>query len=316
MTPTSSSRTYVGITLSAALVAAGVRIRLDLPVLDDVSRFGQDVIARTIADPYRYRILGAYFTDVLARLTPNYTISYVIFVVALEMIALVIFVLALHRWLRLFAREGVATLATVFAALAIVNAMGANPAGYMWLEPAFVVAALLWLWNFAHRRRAPPLLYALLVVAACLNRETGLYLIVLFGACIVRSRSRRDWLWGLAYTTLGVATFGLVRLVLGPAERYWTFERIQAINMGDWLVSILDFVFLLCVYWWFAWRGWRTASPFLRALVCTMPIYLVPVLLFGIWSETRLFVPMFPLILALAVGAQERLLRSGATNVG
>lgn len=312
--PTPSSRAYRGITLSAALIAAGVRIRLDLPTLDGNFTFDQAVLARTMDDPYRYRILGAYLVDALARLTPSYKVSFTVIVVALEMLALVIFVMLLGRWLRLFAGEALAALATVFTALVVTNVLGANPVGYMWLEPAFVTAALLWLWNFAHGQRAHPLLYALLVVAACLNRETGLYLVALYGVTILPSRKVRDWVWGAVYAALGIGIFGLLRVVLGTAGRFWTLERIVAENAADPLITALAAFFLFGAYWWFAWRGRKYAPPFLRRLVYTLPLYLIPVLVFGIWSETRLFMPIAPLLLALAVCAQEKMLRADAPS--
>jgi hypothetical protein len=141
-----------------------------------------------------------------------------------------------------------------------------------------------------------PAVFAAVLALSCLNRETGLFLVVIYAAFTWHDRAAR--LRSLLYLVVGVSVVVLVRLLVGPGERFWTLDRVITTNIATLPEAFITVAVTFGVAWLLAWRGaWSSdARPFVIALI----IYLLPVFIFGLWRETRLLLPVFPAILWLA----------------
>jgi hypothetical protein len=142
-------------------------------------------------------------------------------------------------------------------------------------------------------------LFALIVIVACLNRETGLAL-PLAGLLLARchGRSLRPM---LAMLALGIVVVALVRVVQGDAVRVWTLDRVLARNLVTLHESVPLLALLLGAGWWRL-RAWRRAPRTLLALLPVVAVYALMVAAFGLWRElSRLFLPTLPIVLALAL---------------
>ena len=54
--------------------------------------------------------------------------------------------------------------------------------------------------------------------------------------------------------------------------------------------------------------GARRADPFIRRQALLIPLYLLPIVLFGHWIEVRLLLSLYPVLLALGLAYVEPLL--------
>lgn len=148
----------------------------------------------------------------------------------------------------------------------------------------------------------PRFLYALVVMIATLNRPSAVLLVALFGLCAWQTgRLRREWRWLLLYALLWAVTFALIQLQQGTGGYYWTRERIWARNLETIPDAALHVGLLLGVWWLWAARGLRQAQGYWRAVALALVLYGGMIALFGIWRETRLLVPMLPLLLAIGL---------------
>jgi len=292
------------LSLAAALLCAFTKLLTSLPYFDAATEIVVGTLNHTISDPYRYRILGVELANGLAHLTPflPYGAALMIWIYAVEALSIVGFLLLLCRWLSLYRDQRTAALWTVYAALMIALIPHSFFHGYQWVEPMLVMIALLCLRRPSETKFRQLLTYALLVMVACLNRETGLYLVVLYAFSTRRLKA------SLLLALIGAATPVAIRMGVGIGDRYWTLPMIFARNLEVLPESILNTVLLLGIPVLLAALGWSHTPPRLRVLAWTLPLYLVPVLVGGIWNETRLFIPILPILLNYASYARIRVL--------
>lgn len=67
-----------------------------------------------------------------------------------------------------------------------------------------------------------------------------------------------------------------------------------------WLAAF-NITLLLGVFWIFALFGVLRAPAFVRRSALVIPAYLATVAIWGIWWEVRLLMPLYPLLLPLAL---------------
>lgn len=258
---------------------------------DEMIRYALETAAGTAAAPFQYRVLSAWLLAGLSSLLPALVALWLYWFVLSG-----VFAALMHEWMRVWmpadrAQGGV--FLTLILSLAFISFL---PAGALWsgTEALFWVAALLLL----HRERYGWL--APLVVVATLNRETGVFLVLL--AFLV------TWRWRLA-PVLGLTwavTYGGIRLHYADAINYYTLAKIWHYNTATYRFAY--FLVGLPLFGWLpvlAARGYRDAPWMLqRAAWATVP-YLAAIAVFGIWREYRLFMPLLVVAIPLVMGARE-----------
>ena len=255
------------------------------------------ILNQTARTPDRYRWLAAAVIEVPARALATvmpYERAYDRASFVFYLAAITGMLWGLFAYLRRWFDEEPALIAALVAACTIRITMRQHDyAPYSYLEPIFVSLALLAILD----RRLVSL--AALIAVATFNRETAIFLVLLY--VVTSDFSPRAWRWTAFYTGIWAACYGIVRIVGGDADRYWTLERVWRTNMSQPSLALVNVTLLLGAFWMFAALGLRHAPPFVRRTALVVPAYLGTIALWGIWWEVRLLMPLYPVLFGLAL---------------
>lgn len=255
------------------------------------------ILNQTARTPDRYRWLAAGVTEAAARTLSPWMpydrafdgASFVFYFAAIAAMLWSLFAY-LRRW---FGDEPALIAALVAACTLRITMRQHDYAPYSFVEPTFVCLALMaildrrWAWLGA------------LVALATFNRETAIFLVLLY--FVTSDFSARAWQRTAVYAGIWGLCYGIVRLVGGEADRYWTLERVWRTNMSQPQLALVNATLLLGVFWLLAALGWRHASGFVKRTALVIPAYLLTIALWGIWWEVRLLLPLYPMLFALAL---------------
>jgi hypothetical protein len=168
------------------------------------------------------------------------------------------------------------------------------------LETALFTVALLLIYRNRYMLLCP------LIALATLNRETALFIPLAF--LFTRFDIRRPQSWKLLvsfaiYICIWFATFMGLRYSLGPAPHILTLAEIVVWNLQapHPMEAIVHVGLFLGFFWIFALLGFRNAPAFCRRAVLVVPLYLVTVLVWGVWYEVRLLMPLYPIVIPLGL---------------
>jgi len=255
------------------------------------------ILTQTARTPDRYRWLAAALIEAPARALATvmpYERAYDRASFAFYLAAIAGMLWSLFAYLRVWFGDEPALVAALAAACTIRITMRQHDyAPYSYLEPIFVCLALL---AILHRRTG---WLAILIAVATFNRETSIFLVLLY--LVTSDLSRRAWMHTAFYGGVWAACYGLVRIVGGDADRYWTLERVWRTNLSQPQLAVVNATLLLGVFWLLAALGWRHAPPFVRRTALVVPAYVLTIALWGIWWEVRLLMPLYPVLFALAL---------------
>ena len=113
----------------------------------------------------------------------------------------------------------------------------------------------------------------------------------------------RVFVWALATLSIWALVFlGLRFFLAGAAPYSGPLEFWKANTQPGILVRAIVQVGLFGgVLWLFAPAGLRRSPRFVRRSALAAPLYLAGVLLFGVWYEVRLLLPLYPIFLPPAL---------------
>ena len=150
-------------------------------------------------------------------------------------------------------------------------------------------------------------LFAAVVAVAALNRETGGMLAVWYLLLWWRfDRTQAGLAWGVLYAALWGGLIWLVRIAAGPGPWRWTIQATLAHNAAQLGESVVAVVVLLGGWWLLAWRGWKRAEGFIRAIAPGLLLYGGAWLLLSQWRETRTLALTLPVLIAMALSIEKR----------
>ena len=266
-------------------LAAGLALMLAGITADVMATHAAGVVAGSELAPYQYRLLFAAVFHPLAALMGDFPAAWLFWTVTLSILALCVDLLCCENGVNDAGQW--ALLALIMAVLLVY----VQPAGGMWsiLEAVFYALALLLMLTGRVRWLYP------LVMVATLNRETAVFIPVM--ALLVL----RDWKHAAGLGAVWLATYGGIRLGIGPVPLHVTLGEIWAINTGRGLLPFLIGLPLFGWLFWYAARGWRYAPDRLKRAALVIPLYLAAVAVFGVWHEWRLLLPVLP-VLVLLIG--------------
>ncbi len=255
------------------------------------------ILQHTANAPERYRVLVAYVTEGAIRLiTPL-----VPYRAAFEWVY-ALFYLCGFAWLLwtqfAYLRIWFTDEQALVGALLIGTALRLTMQEYTpfsVLEPSFFALALL----LSYRQRRWWL--AALVAVASLNRETAVFLPMLFAVTSPVTKRNLAACGGL-FLIWAVVFFG-IRYISGDGTRVWTLDSIWAWNRHPehLMLATQNAIMLLGALCVFAALGFRHSPEFVRRSALVGAPYIVTVLIWGTWSEIRLFTPLYPVLLPLAL---------------
>lgn len=298
-----SSRRLGTITLAAIFVAASAVTALDYafvagaPALDARRDIHRSIFNHTATEPDRYRLLAPLVVEGAIRiLLPSSPFDaafdrvYAVFYLT----AMTAMLWAIFAYVRVWFSDEQALIAVLLVASTLrITIRQHNYAPASYLEPTFVALALLLI--LRDRR----VLLGCLIAIATLNRETAIFIVLLFAA--TQPLTGRNVKTSLVYAAIWATVFVGVRYLLGPGERYWELERIWRTNISQPGLTLYNLTAFLGVMWIFAIAGVGRAPGFVRRTALVIPAYFAVVAVWGIWWEVRLLLPMLPIVLTLSL---------------
>lgn len=147
--------------------------------------------------------------------------------------------------------------------------------------------------------------FAALIFVAALNRNTAIFLVALYVVSAWRALPRRVVVGGaLAFVGAFVAGTAITYAAQGAGVSRYTVPFIWNANtrlIGGY--GVVQLITLFGVLAPLAVIGYRRAPPFLRCLAPVLVVYAGAIFVFGAWRETRLWMPILPVIVAYALAA-------------
>lgn len=298
-----SSRRLGTLALAAIFVAASAVTALDYafvagaPALDARRDIHRSVFNRTATEPDRYRVLAPLVVEgVIRTLRPSrpYDAAFDRVYAIFYIVAMSAMLWSIFAYVRVWFSDEQALIAVLLVASTLrITIRQHNYAPASYLEPTFFALALLLI--LRDRR----VLLGSLIAMATLNRETAIFIVLLFAA--TQPLTSRNIRTSLLYAAIWATIFVGVRYLLGSGERYWDLERIWRTNISQPGLTLYNLTAFLGVIWIFAIAGLGRAPAFVRRTALVVPAYLAVVAVWGIWWEVRLLMPMLPIVLTLSL---------------
>ncbi len=293
----------------STVIAYGYFNRVDRPNFEPRLELHNQIIAGTAPSPYRYRIIVPFaaevFTKALSVVLPikaSFLLSYAIY----DLLAVFFLLAILFFWLRTWFNREQALIGVLFIAGTMPIALQDHYfQPWSLLEAGLFSAALLAI----HRKRY--WLLASLVALAALNRETAIFipiaiLLTIDMKSLLNIRSKNDWkpflLFGGLFL-LWAAVFWGLRYFLGSTSHIETIEGLLTRNTtkGSLFYTFVNGILFLGGLWVFAFLGFRYAPRFIKRVVLIIPLYLITVMVWGVWYEVRLLMPLYPVLVPLGL---------------
>ncbi len=261
------------------------------------------IIQATAPSPYRYRVLAPFAAEWLINLfsvdfpaEKAFLLAYAFY----DWIAILLSLVSLFFWLRIWFENEPALIGVLFVASTMPIAFQDHYfQPWSLLEPALFSLSLL-----AMYRRNFWLLAASVLLAS-LNRETAVFLPLAFLMTIQGENSQRmqSMLWSGVLLLIWAAVFFGLRYFRGNASHVETVAGLLAQNITprSLFYAFFNSSLFLGGFWIFVVAGFRYAATFLKKASLVIPFYLLTVLIWGIWQEVRLLLPLYPFLLPLGL---------------
>jgi hypothetical protein len=301
----------LGVLLSAAAILSRTYIMTTvLPYINDSISLHNQIINNTAPAPYNYRVLVPYLAEGVIRLmgASNAFGAFIGVYVVFYSFGILFIMVTLFFFLKQWFTGEQSAVGALFVASVMSITLGDHffqP--WSFLEPVLLTLALLAIYHKRH------FWLGVLVVIASLNRETGLMIGVAFVAASLDLRgllkdrqvplTRRELVLAAAYLGLWLAVYGGLRWLRGPAESVETPAEIWQENLTGWALgkTAVNVTLFMGLVWVFAARGLKHAPVFLRRVALLVPVYGVILIPFARWFEVRLLIPLYPILVGLAL---------------
>jgi len=258
------------------------------------------IVNRTGLAPERYRVLVPYLLDKPIRwLAPQvgYAKAFGQVYAVFNWLALSAILYTLYFYLSEYFSSEQALVGTLIVASTLpITLRYYNYAPYSLLEPAFVSIGLLCI------RRQAYGWFAVVVAIATLTRETAIFLVCFFVATM--PRGARHMRLAVGYAAVWAAIYMAVRWYAGEAGRYFDIATVWYENthrVDQLVMALINWGLWLGAFWFFAALGYKYAPPFVQRTALVLPLYIVTVLVWGFWTEIRLMMPTYPVLIPLAL---------------
>jgi hypothetical protein len=296
----------LSVAAAMAFVYSGQLDRLALPRRQTIH---DQIIAGNAPSPYRYRILVPFVAEGLehllaAVLSPEgaFRLAYAI----CDFTSLSLLLIALYIWLRDWFDADAARVGVLFVAATVPVALQDH-----YFQPWSLPETALFVFALIAMRSGRLGLLALLVAVASLNRETAVFIPLAFLITRVGDRRRgggsridpRSIPVAVGLLAVWLVIFFGLRVVRGSAVPVLTVGELlrQNLRADSLRPLILNLTLFMGAIWGFAILGYQTAPPFVRQLAWIVPPYLLTIAVWGIWYEVRLLMPLYPILLPMAL---------------
>jgi hypothetical protein len=279
------------VTLTIATGFADVRMRAHT---DNVyNAYIPAVVAGTENAPGRYRVFAPFLIDGLARVTgaSMATAWYVTRLVGI-FVAYCVFHVYLRTWFAPSAAVAGVSMVAATLPLTFTNS---------WPHPDSIPELALFTLGALAIARRLDVLFGVVLACAALNRETSVFLVVLYLVSEPLSRTRllRATLFGGEWLAIYAglrAMRGLEHYDYWQAARNWAELGLLPSNYDPYYRAYAYFVVVLfgpMIYMALKAKG---APAFARRALLVVPCFLAVAFIFSSIIETRIFTPLYPLV--------------------
>lgn len=163
-------------------------------------------------------------------------------------------------------------------------------------------AALVLLMREDNRYTVPG--FVILLALATINDEKTAVLLMVAWLTLKPSQ----WRLLPLYALLVAGLYGGLRLAVGPRDNVYTLAYVLQLNLTEWrFINAVALNTLLAPSWMLIALRWRFVHPRLQRLILlTVAVYLPLLLVFGVWQEVRLFMPLWVVAVPVAARLQAR----------
>ena len=270
---------------------------------EDTASLIASIVHGTADSPYRYRILVPQIIQGLSTLVnPDGVSGLAVAWFAYWILVYQLLFLAIYRILRIWFSPFLSLVGILVMAVSVQVTIDGTFQPWTVLEAGLYALAILAIYY----KKNTALLIVLIV--ATINRETGCFILLFYCAQQIRMRwpfmDRKAWAWSTVYGVTWFALFVGLRLWLGPAHNAASIAEAFANNIEPYhLVSFgLRASLFLGAYWIMVIAGWKTAPDFIRRAWMVAPIYLAFIMVFGVWREVRLLMPLYAILIPTGLG--------------
>lgn len=268
------------------------------------------IISGEAPAPYRYRVLVPYVTQVSSRALAatgllSFRQAWIISYITFDFISISLFLATLFIFLIRWHGKLLSLLGVMFCAGVLpVTLRDHYYQPWSLIEAWFFCLAML----AVCRKRFITIL--IITILASINRVTGLFIPFVFLAGSISAPGERGRALSSGaltrFITLAVVSLVVIyslRIFLGFSDNIHTVNELWLINTSKsgLALALINLSLFAGAWWVFFVKGVKLADPFTRNLMFLMPLYLVPIILFGVWKEARLFLPVYPIIISMGL---------------
>jgi hypothetical protein len=264
----------------------------------------EEIINGIATSPYRYRILVPYTTDFLGRF-----VSVEVAYMGYFFVSIFVFLLLINRLLNNYSRSSTSLLFTIlFGALLPIYLKD------HFYQPWTILEAILFTLSLFLLEKNRTFLLGVIIFIATLNRETGVFIIGMYGLYniekILDFKSIREKVVITTFTLVWIFTYGFLRFILGNTEHISSIYDllISNLELRNILLTINNWVFSLGILWFLQSGDFLTKDPLISRVRFIIPFYLLAILVFGVWYEVRLMLPVIPIFLVIAANNYDNYL--------
>jgi len=301
------------IILSASLVITYNYFHfVEKPNITARMRIHDSIIEREAPAPYRYRVLVPLATQGLAGLFTEisplgYRKSWILSYIIYDFAAISLFLASLYYFLREWHSRLYSLIGVLFCCAVLPLSLRDHYfQPWSLIESWFFCAAFL----AAYRERYVVLL--ILTLAASLNRMSGLFIPLIYLAATVGVYSLRSikdritpGIVGRFILLLAVSVTSLLflRFLLGWSGNIHSIGYLSELNRSFpyYAYAIINIILFGGAWWIFFSAGIKHSDLFSLNMLPVISIYIIPVLIFGIWKEVRLLMPIYPILLSIGL---------------
>jgi hypothetical protein len=255
--------------------------------------YHEEIVTGTALSPYRYRVLVPYTMEFLIqRFTPfvPYETAFLLCYGLFFFIVIAFVLLALFIYSTLWLSDTTALIGCLYAGVTLaVGFRYFYP--YSFLEVGLFTTALY----LIYRQKFTSLF--LVVVVASFTRETSVFIVVAYAIL------NRGWRGTVILALTWLVIFVGSRLWLGEASSPETIIEIWQENTSPrgLYETILNWSLFFGPLWILSVRNWKRVPNFLRRTSYVSLLYLIVIMIFGRWEETRLLMVLYPIVLPIAL---------------
>lgn len=288
----------------AAVLAVRYYYSIDFPNYALRLESHRRIVEGEAFSPYQYRVLVPFAAEGLIRLLSGAVSAKAAFLIAYgiyDLFAFGLLLFGLRAWLIRWFDEKLVLLALAYVGATLPIALQNH-----YYQPWSFIETGLFCLGLSAIVAGRYLVLAGIVVIASLNRETAVILplaLLAFHWKADNAAARRGLLVAVALLAVSLGVFVGLRAALGDAPREKTLAQILQHNLqpSSLAMTLLYTALFLGPFWLFALRGWSSAPVAIRRLFLVVPLYATAILIWGVWYEVRLWMPLYPIFLALAL---------------